>query len=621
MDNWQDIKEGDKVWLSAVSIDMVGSTALYEKVGKEETERRKNFFRRAAERVLGERRCGWQGEGTTFFFNNEEEALKKSINFIATIRTGIEVEVLARISIASGLAVYKEDLGKMDDDFISFGGHIKSDAPENSILITEDTYDSLSDEQRERFAIFGTTAKDKTIAFIYPKEKAPENEHDPAFGYRRFIDNVKGFYQRLPSLVEGIPKLELTKLFYPLKLKERERMVDLHIKESDAEPEAISRLTYRESAPITFSEIFKKEEHITILGDPGSGKTTLLKWLFLIYAQGLRAIVDNGLGDKRFLPILLPISALYIQREKNGHISPLDAILGIGEEFGAKLSPSFLKEKMEKGDCLILLDGLDELPEKQDRFEMADYIARFISAFSKNRFVVTSRPMGFTEITSMDKVYTLSELDDEDIEGFIKRWFGEIKNPIEADSLIDSLKETQAKQLARNPLLLTLICSISATGRRLPKSKAKLYRLCCEILFERWPYIKPLSGGKRTKPIMEYEEAERILAQLALEMHEETAGLIKRDELRDKIIKIMGDDSKGRQFFSYLTETTQLLTDRGGNKWSFMHRTFEEFLAAVALYKENKYLEYLKDKSYDPDWKEVFLLLSGYINLYGKRSE
>ncbi|MBU1600211.1 HEAT repeat domain-containing protein [bacterium] len=637
--DWKDIKEGDKVWLSAVFVDMVGSTKI-ERLDKDKGARYKELFRITAERTFerfGAERIEWHGEGTAFFFTDATEAIKASIEFIAEVRVrgirDIEAEIGARVSISSGLAKLKEEMGTMDEPFISTGGHLNSDCPENSILITEDTYDSLSDERREKFAIFGTTKRDKVIAFIWPKERAEENKQDPAFAYLRYIDSVKSFYQRLPSLVEGIPKLELTRLFYPLKVKKREKRLAMERwgekrwgerrwGESTTPVEIEERTElYSESPSSPFDEVFKEERHIIILGDPGSGKTTLLKWLFLIYSQGLRSIVDNGLGDNRLLPILLPISALYIQREKKGHISPLNAICGYIEEFGVKLSPSFLKEKMEKGDCLVLLDGLDELPEKADRFEMADYIARFISAFGKNRFVVTSRPIGFIEITSMDKVYTLAELDDEDIKGFIKKWSIEIKDLIEADSLIDSLDESPAKPLARNPLLLTLICSISATGRRLPKSKAKLYRQCCEILFERWPYIRPLSGGKRTKPIMEYEEAEKILAQLALEMHKETAGLIERDELRNKIIKIMGDDSKGRELFSYLTETTQLLIEKGSNRWGFIHLSFQEFLAAVALYWKSIYLDYLMERSDNPNWREVFLLLCGYIEQNGKEGE
>ncbi|MBU0567328.1 NACHT domain-containing protein [bacterium] len=430
--DWKDIKEGDMVYLSVVFVDMVGSTGLYQEVGEEEARRRKELFRAIAERVFGRfgTRTEWHGEGAPFFFIKEDDAVKASIDFIAEIRVrgirDVEAEIATRISIASGLTEFKEELGKMDAPFISLGGHINSAAPENSILITEDVYDALTEELRNKFGVCGTTRRDAIITFIYPKEKRlkiasekflPEDE-DPASGYRKYLDGVKKLYSKLTFFgvrqMSRIPLLDLTKVFFPLKVRKKETKFRT-LERWDESPtpvriEAVESST--ESVPYPFPDVFKKEKHLIILGDPGSGKTTLLKWLSLIYCQGIRSSLKEDLTEERLLPLLISVSALFEKKENRWLPEAISESL---KEFSLELSASFIKKRMEEGKCLILLDGLDELTKKTDRFEMARYIERSIHAFPQNRFVITSRIVGYEEIQlSGGATYSISGLEKEE---------------------------------------------------------------------------------------------------------------------------------------------------------------------------------------------------------------
>ncbi|MFH1859416.1 MAG: HEAT repeat domain-containing protein [bacterium] len=664
--DWKDIKEGDNVWLSVVCIDMVGSTNLYHEVGNEETERRKNFFRRTAERVLGERRCEWHGEGTTFFFDNNDKAFKKSINFIGTIRTGIDIEITARISIASGLAIYKEELGTMDAQFISLCGHLNSAAPENSILITEDAYDNLSDELKENFGLCGTTKRDKVITFIYPKEKRTKKDaekflpdtKDPALGIQEYLKTIKGQCQTL--LFSGIPQsskiplLELTQTFFPLKVKGKGRMIRVKIKErlriSDGNPKEETKpipftVEYAESQPLPFDEIFRKESHIILLGDPGSGKTTLLRWLALIYSQGLKMIIDNGLGDKRLIPFLLPISNLYLEKEREVNIHPAEVIQRYIKTLGVDIDLAHLKERLKKGECLILLDGLDEILEKKDRINTARFLEGFIRGFEKNRFVITSRIIGYEEIRVIGDEYILAELEDDEIGRFSWNWFlafersvqgktrlAEIEAEKRKESIIEAIKESAAiRRLAKNPFLLTHICIIQTQGQTLPRYRVDLYRLMCETLFTTWVEARSKAlGGVLLAASIDYREGEKVLAPLALWIHEEMqGGLVDGDAIRSKIVGIMKDRGipadeawkSTEKFFKYLANQTQLIVDKGGDRWGFRHRTFEEFLTAKGLIMNEDYDGYLERYSHNPQWEEVFLLLAGWIGLIDGREK
>lgn len=323
--NWNDIKEGNIIYLAVVFIDMVGSTNLYKEVDQEEAEKRTNFFQVMAEDNFlkyGGLMGAWHGDDCPIFFREEVSAFKASINFINDIRTkgierGIEAEIAARISISSGLVEFKKEVGKMNAQFISFGGHLNSDSacPENSILITEDVYDNLPDDLKVKFNICGTTQRDKIISFIYPKEKKTKKDpekflpdaEDPADALRTYLDTIKGQCKTL--LFSGIPQsskiplLQLTESFFPLKVRKREeKKVERWRKEDEKATSLMFETTYSEAAPCPFIEIFKKERQIIVLGDPGSGKTTLLRWLCLIHSQGTKVISDKGLGDEVRMP-------------------------------------------------------------------------------------------------------------------------------------------------------------------------------------------------------------------------------------------------------------------------------------------------------------------------------
>lgn len=44
---------------------------------------------------------------------------------------------------------------------------------------------------------------------------------------------------------------------------------------------------------------------------------------------------------------------------------------------------------------MVLLDGLDEIPAHQGRFSIARNIENFMRRYSNNRFIITSRIIGY----------------------------------------------------------------------------------------------------------------------------------------------------------------------------------------------------------------------------------
>jgi tetratricopeptide (TPR) repeat protein/energy-coupling factor transporter ATP-binding protein EcfA2 len=60
--------------------------------------------------------------------------------------------------------------------------------------------------------------------------------------------------------------------------------------------------------------------------------------------------------------------------------------------------PQLLCEQMRHGQCLMLLDGLDEVFDQESRRLIVERINQFVEMFSANKFVVTSRIAGYRDV-------------------------------------------------------------------------------------------------------------------------------------------------------------------------------------------------------------------------------
>jgi formylglycine-generating enzyme required for sulfatase activity len=120
----------------------------------------------------------------------------------------------------------------------------------------------------------------------------------------------------------------------------------------------------------------------------------------------------------------------------------------------------------------------------------------------------------------------------------------------------------------------------------------------------------------------------RVLAPLAMWMHEVNpgVGLVKREDLRRKLIDIYAErgetnpEAATTQFIDDVHEHAGLLLERGPGEYGFIHLTFEEYLAAVAIALQGQgNLQAIVDPLCahvgDDAWREVALLAIGYLGI------
>ena len=450
----------------------------------------------------------------------------------------------------------------------------------------------------------------------------------------------------LGTTADRVPiRLALLDLYVPLKARlqlpegDTWKRVKLAGREMPEDAEQAHRL----SEPQPLLDILKDHDGVIILGDPGAGKTTFLKFLALKLARG----EGEELGLNGRLPILLPLAA-YANAlvEKNVRLD--DFIAAYFDETVAEHPVGeMLADALKNGLALILLDGLDEVKDLNLRNTVVERVMDFYAYHRRkgNKFLLTSRVVGYRDVRPAAKNLaesTLVDFDDEEIEGFINRWTMALEKEAQggdtavarADAkderrgLLEAVQHNQGvRRLAANPLLLTILALMKRQGVSLPERRVQLYDRYVTTLLSSWNRARSLTGRAPGRDLDE-EDTVRMLAPLALWMHEVApgVGLVPRPELQRKLIELFtarGDENPraaSKQFLEDVHQHAALLLARGPEEYGFIHLTFEEYLAAVAIALEGQGDAELMVKILSPHigeqaWREVTLLTVAYLGI------
>jgi predicted MPP superfamily phosphohydrolase/energy-coupling factor transporter ATP-binding protein EcfA2 len=385
----------------------------------------------------------------------------------------------------------------------------------------------------------------------------------------------------------------------------------------------------REPPFIDIEELAGRQNCLLLRGDAGTGKTTLVKHLAYSLAHGTGPAPLRGcLPVILFLKDLVPIYENKVKQEP-GKIS-FEMLLEIYLEdedqrrrHRCPLTMETLNAFLGHHRALILLDGLDEVPEKI-RGDLVNLVHRFQFAHKENRFLITGRPHGIegrARLCFGKYLKSIEPLNNKKSREFISRWFqavsGQAKGlgKIDAARLIDDIVQHEhARIFTENPLLLTALCIFYLVGgKRIPDQRADLYdRIVSNLLYRR--FHDPAEPGNVNR-------VREFLAHLAFVMH---TGHNKNIETYSavELLKLINRPFEYEDAFDYkkrmkdrfdgIEPVCGLLNRQIGGEIEFAHLSFQEFLAAKhMLDRDIDYKPYLED----PWWKEVILLYTGLMNL------
>ena len=363
----------------------------------------------------------------------------------------------------------------------------------------------------------------------------------------------------------------------------------------------------------------KKYRLLLVIGDPGSGKTTLLQHYALCCFQ------KNRYNDFGFTePVMVFYFPLRTLIPMGSGYAPLPAnIFAWSEGHSLAIPEPFFFESFRQRKTLVLLDGLDEISELEERKSVCDWIRNAMTSFPKATLVVTSRQTGYRK---MDKIRIQAPFLRADIldfnpqqkKEFLQQWFkalfrdkslgAEATALKKADALVTFLSDEQNKSLrhmAGLPLLLQIMALLWHTDENLSPSRSVLYEKILDYLLDYQ------DEQKKRKPMLAIADAIKVLSPVAFWMQEKWKNdKIGRGEMKKRLqteLKKLSREQNppsAEEFCKDMVDRAGLLVEYGKQDYIFRHKSFREYLVALHLITQSNKVHSLKKlvTHFGEDW-------------------
>jgi formylglycine-generating enzyme required for sulfatase activity/energy-coupling factor transporter ATP-binding protein EcfA2 len=410
----------------------------------------------------------------------------------------------------------------------------------------------------------------------------------------------------------------------------------------------------RDTRLLSVLEAVGQHRWAVVLGDPGSGKSTFLTHLALCLAAHEVEQKNNWLarlpgwpGDEvKLLPILVTLRefARWLPSQHRS-AEPQHVWNFLVERLNAQnlhFVTEVLQDRLDRGEVLLLFDGLDEIPTQQQRAFIRDAVIAFANRYHRCRLIVTCRTLSYQDpvlrLTDAPD-FTLAPFSDEQIDRFIAAWYGELARlgslkPEMSVGMIqrlqDAVRRPDLRRLSSNPLLLGAMALVHTHKGQLPDARALLYEETIDILLWRWDQLKTNSEDEtsRLRSLLTAAgrtdvDVKRALCQLAFVAHEkggtgdgETVADIGELQLVKTLSALHPEGSRdwAYQVIDVMKLRAGLLLERAPEVYTFPHRTFQEYLAGAYLASQTDFAQQAGRLTAESAlWREVILLAVGRL--------
>lgn len=378
-----------------------------------------------------------------------------------------------------------------------------------------------------------------------------------------------------------------------------------------------------------------------VLGEPGSGKSTLLRFLALDMLSPAPRLAQLRRRWPSHLPVLLPFAfwtRLISTRPAGLETSVPGAARAWLEQLSASRMAAHVGKAFEDGRVLLLVDGVDEWTDETAAGSALTILHAFAS-LTGIPTIVTSRPHGARVLGALDASWTrhsLAPLAERQKRDFAQAWFewlddaegrhdGNGQASARAEAFLVALSRApQVAALSGTPLLLGGLIAIAREGGALPNSRLEAYGELVGRVLDSHPRSRSRAALTPVGPQeMDPGDRRRALAALAFEMQRGRQPGAGVDGLRTSVATVAVRDflaeeldlpadrarERARQLVEVGADALGILVERGPGEIGFLHRAFQELLAAehIAGLELDDQLALVTASATDPQWRDVLL--------------
>ncbi|GAA1037312.1 NACHT domain-containing protein [Streptomyces murinus] len=381
-----------------------------------------------------------------------------------------------------------------------------------------------------------------------------------------------------------------------------------------------------ESSAMRVESALSGSSRALLRGEAGSGKTTLLRWLAITAARG--AFSGELARWNGLTPILIKL------REYSGRTPPLpEAMLdGLAGHITGIMPTGWVERQLASGKVLLLIDGVDEILDRERR-AARDWLRKLLGQYETVQVVVTSRPAAASADWLRREDFTALHLDrmtPPDLAAFVRQWHHAVREldgelpcavdelPQYEQSLLSSLKDrAHLQSLAGTPLLAAMLCAMHLNrGRQLPRDRLELYRNALHTLVHDRDADRNVPSAAESE--LSLSDKLIILRDLAWRLSDNNRSEIDLDRAAEYVtakLRAMRhlEILDGRQVLDQLRHRSGILRSPAQGRIDFVHRTFQEYLAAKEAVEEDR-IGNLIGRAHLDLWRETIIMATGHAN-------
>ncbi|MEV5978141.1 ATP-binding protein [Streptomyces sp. NPDC052114] len=228
-----------------------------------------------------------------------------------------------------------------------------------------------------------------------------------------------------------------------------------------------------------------------LVAGAGGGKSTLLRLQLADAAAHVLSSRRPARADHA-VPVLVRATTLAV-----GPVLSDALAAAVAEELGPlglrePLTADFFSSRpLPRAPWLVLVDGLDEVPQQKARIALLERLA--LEAEQQPcvyRFVVTTRPLPDGELFRPGPCAAYSELrlfTRSDVRAYARACFADLPDTkLHMNEFMTGLRMSGLEDPARTPLIASLLCRLYLADptRPLPEGRTATYRSFVELLYE-----------------------------------------------------------------------------------------------------------------------------------------